>query len=451
VKNQSKTLIFYLGFAFILIGSVSAAQVWEQPYDIENDPDIDLLTTSEELDLGTDPNNRDTDGDGLSDGNEVLGKTNPLVKDTDGDGLDDRYEYDNRWHGFDPVSVSIDTDGDGLEDEFEKMIGTNPKNPDSDGDGYGDKFEYDNRVYGWEPTEKNFDDDGDGLTNTLESTIGTDPENKDTDGDSYSDDMEYDLRDEAFGGYDPLSPSFSELRASSAAVSCDPTKRNNESYFPEQYRNYSEYVEEINNLSTDNPNITSLFFINKSWENRPIWALKIAANPNKTKILYVANQHAREIITTDIALEWANWLIDGYRSGDQNATWIVNNREVWIVPMVNPDGHVIVETAYPLHRKNARWYWEYDQNSSPPYRGVDLNRNYDWKWGTIDNSSNSHDPNNRTYIGPFSSSEPEVRAISDFVAGNDFRAGIDWHSFMGGIEAPWFYPGFITSLWQMKN
>jgi len=67
MMNQSKTLIFYLGFAFILIGSVSAAQIWEQPYDIENDPDIDRLTTSEELELGTDPNNRDTDGDGLTD------------------------------------------------------------------------------------------------------------------------------------------------------------------------------------------------------------------------------------------------------------------------------------------------------------------------------------------------------------------------------------------------
>jgi hypothetical protein len=39
MMNQSKILIFYLGFAFILIGQVSAAQIWEQPYDIENDPD----------------------------------------------------------------------------------------------------------------------------------------------------------------------------------------------------------------------------------------------------------------------------------------------------------------------------------------------------------------------------------------------------------------------------
>jgi Bacterial TSP3 repeat len=89
VKNQSKILIFYLGFVFMFTGVVSAAQIWEQPYDIENDPDIDHLTTSEELELGTDPNNRDTDGDGLSDGNEFLAKTNPLVKDTDGDSFDD--------------------------------------------------------------------------------------------------------------------------------------------------------------------------------------------------------------------------------------------------------------------------------------------------------------------------------------------------------------------------
>ena len=67
MMNQNKILIFYLGFAFVLMGSVSAAQIWELSYDIENDPDIDHLTTSEELELGTDPNNRDTDGDGLED------------------------------------------------------------------------------------------------------------------------------------------------------------------------------------------------------------------------------------------------------------------------------------------------------------------------------------------------------------------------------------------------
>jgi hypothetical protein len=90
------------------------------------DPDNDGLTNLQEYQLGTDPNNSDTDGDGLSDGDEVNKyHTDPLNPDTDGDGLSDGQEVKL---GTNPLNP--DTDGDGIPDGIEVKLGTNPLVPD---------------------------------------------------------------------------------------------------------------------------------------------------------------------------------------------------------------------------------------------------------------------------------------------------------------------------------
>ena len=97
------------------------------------------LTNAEERDLGTAPNNADTDADGLADGVEVnVHGTDPNAADTDGDGLTDSAEVNT--HGTNPLAV--DSDGDGLRDSDEINIhGTDPTNPDTDGDGTVDGAE----------------------------------------------------------------------------------------------------------------------------------------------------------------------------------------------------------------------------------------------------------------------------------------------------------------------
>ncbi|MDP4117226.1 MAG: binary toxin-like calcium binding domain-containing protein, partial [Bacteroidota bacterium] len=148
------------------------------PKDIDNDG----LTNDEEEQLGTDPRNPDTDGDGLTDGQEVkLYHTDPLKADTDGDGLSD-YDEIMKYH-TDPLKA--DTDGDGLNDGDEVMkYKTDPLKADTDGDGLNDGDEV--MKYRTDPLK--VDTDGDGLSDYNEiMKYHTDPLNADTDGDGLKD------------------------------------------------------------------------------------------------------------------------------------------------------------------------------------------------------------------------------------------------------------------------
>jgi hypothetical protein len=120
----------------------------------QQDTDGDGLINQRELELGTDPNNADTDNDGLLDGMEVyqLG-TNPLNPDSDGDALIDGIEVQLKLNPLNP-----DTDSDGLKDGDEVSLGTDPLKPDTDSDGLVDGKENQNC-----PNYLNPDTDGDGI------------------------------------------------------------------------------------------------------------------------------------------------------------------------------------------------------------------------------------------------------------------------------------------------
>src|SRR5438309_539234 len=114
---------------------------------------------------------------------------------------------------------------------------------------------------------------------------------------------------------------------------------------------------------------------------------------------YDAGIHAREIATPEIAMRFISWLLDNYNT-NADAHWLVDWHDIWVMPMLNPDGHHIVEAGGGgnnpyLQRKNAD-----NVNSCSTFLqfGTDLNRNYPFKWGCCGGSSGS--ACGETYRGP---------------------------------------------------
>ncbi len=147
-----------------------------------HDNDMDGLLRKDEEQLGTDPLNPDSDGDGLNDGEEVNQyKTNPLNPDTDGDSLKDGEEIQT--YKTDPLNK--DTDGDKLNDGDElKTHKSDPLKSDTDNDGLSDYDELTSHKTNYLKA----DTDGDGLSDGSEiNTYKSNPLKADSDGDTLGD------------------------------------------------------------------------------------------------------------------------------------------------------------------------------------------------------------------------------------------------------------------------
>jgi carboxypeptidase T len=182
--------------------------------------------------------------------------------------------------------------------------------------------------------------------------------------------------------------------------------------YDSDFHSLAEMVAEIQDVETAHPDIVDVFSIGKSHGNRNIWAAKISDNvaddEQEAEVLFDALHHAREHFTVEQALYLFNLLVDGYGQDDRITT-LVDNREIWIVFALNPDGF-----EYDLGGNPYR-AWRKNRQPTPGTTrvGTDLNRNYDYRWGCCGGSSGSAAA--ITYRGwrPFSA--PETRALRDFV------------------------------------
>jgi hypothetical protein len=201
------------------------------------------------------------------------------------------------------------------------------------------------------------------------------------------------------------------------------------------YHTYQELSEELAALAESYPDILRLTSIGRSIEGREIWAVKLSDNPgleeaDEAEVLFTAAIHAREIITPEILLDFIHHLTTLYGQ-DSLLTRLVNERQIWLIPMLNPDGHVRVENGDLWYRKNCRV-------NADRSVGVDLNRNFGFKWG-YDNYGSSPIPKSETYRGSGPFSEPETAALRDFAAAHRFSAVINYHSYSQLILFPWSY------------
>ena len=180
------------------------------------------------------------------------------------------------------------------------------------------------------------------------------------------------------------------------------------------------------------PNLVEKVDIGDSWcKTRPgqctlptlnngsdLWVMRITnrgITGPKPVFWFDAGIHSREVATPEVAMRFIRYLLDGYNT-DADARWLVDYQDIWVMPIFNPDGRFIIEAgasseAPYFQRKNA----DLDDGCSmwPPREvvqfGVDLNRNFPFKWGCCGGSTLL--ACEQTYRGPAESSEEETAAV----------------------------------------
>jgi carboxypeptidase T len=222
------------------------------------------------------------------------------------------------------------------------------------------------------------------------------------------------------------------------------------------YFTYQEMLDQLDlmkslypNLITDKENI-STFLTEGEPDNAttpPIggngikW-VKISDNPENSsegeaQILYTAVHHAREPTSLSQLIFYMWYLLENYDT-DYEIKNIVDNTELYFIPVVNPDGYLYNEKTDP----NGGGFWRKNRKNGT---GVDNNRNYDYY---IDGDSNngiwsgegtSSDPTSNIYHGEAPFSEIENQAVKWFCEEHDFVMAFNNHSYGNLLLYPYGY------------
>jgi carboxypeptidase T len=203
-----------------------------------------------------------------------------------------------------------------------------------------------------------------------------------------------------------------------------------------RFHDFAEMTAALTDLGSRHADLAKVVSIGKSLEGRDIWAIHINSNPealasgrsNKPGVIFMGNHHAREHLSAEIPLMLAQHLLAN--KAESSVRSMLDTRDIWIIPMVNPDGVEwdIASTRYRMWRKNRR-------NNGDGTYGVDLNRNYGFKWGT---GGSSKDPSSDVYMGKTPFSEPETQVIRDFVSSqSNAKVLLSFHTFSELVLYPW--------------
>jgi carboxypeptidase T len=239
------------------------------------------------------------------------------------------------------------------------------------------------------------------------------------------------------------------------------------------YYNYEKMYDLLFDLEKNYSEIMSLTSIGKTYQGRDILLVKISDNVNinedEPKVLFMGAHHGNEKPSYEILIYFIKYVLETYEIENSNNTperllnedliynldnqaeglvdkdlsvkrvrEIVNNTEIFIIPMVNPDG---VEAN---SRKNCvPNHGPFGLNKEITSYGVNLNRNYGYDWilyklfpfrfnffiNAVDSSFN--------YRGPYPFSENETKAIKNFVESQEIKISLSYHTYGEVIFYPW--------------
>lgn len=230
----------------------------------------------------------------------------------------------------------------------------------------------------------------------------------------------------------------------------------------QSYRVLSEYYADMDRLVTLRPDLVKPFVLDDplTHEGREIRGLVIGAgvetadSDGRAQAMMCGLHHAREWPSGELTIMFAEALVEGYSDGDPEIVALLDQLCVFVIPVSNPDGFVrsretvpyVEEAAFvegwtlyaqegPYHRKNLLKSLGLP-GPYEPQQGVDINRNYPYRWGGVGASGSS---TSQTYYGPGPGSEPEIEALAGFFRGTQILTAISNHTSGDLVLRPWGY------------
>ncbi|XP_026827132.1 carboxypeptidase B isoform X2 [Ooceraea biroi] len=225
-----------------------------------------------------------------------------------------------------------------------------------------------------------------------------------------------------------------------------------------RYHRYGDIMRYLEHLAFNYPKLVELVTIGHSYEGQPIKMAKVSTgshkNGDKKPAIWIdAGMHGREWISTAVATYILNQLVE------RNSTYskLLDMSDWMILPVANPDGYEYSHIGDRFWRKTrsnhaesqtdsrytpsnflqfvthyTRWLWT-------KCEGVDPNRNFAYHWGEENEGGASSDPCHETYSGPFAFSEPETKAMADYILANKqhIRMYLTLHSYSQMWLVPW--------------
>jgi len=157
------------------------------------------------------------------------------------------------------------------------------------------------------------------------------------------------------------------------------------------------------------PAIAEFHVTGQSVQGRDIFALRISDNvsveEDEPEVVFWANIHGDEPASGEIAYRWAMEVLDGY-GVDAALTGYVDDLEIWVIPLLNPDGH--------------------ENGTRENFNGVDLNRDFGWNWDGWGGSTAAY-------------SQPETRSLQEFCLEENVSLSATLHSSGNILLYPWCY------------
>ena len=197
----------------------------------------------------------------------------------------------------------------------------------------------------------------------------------------------------------------------------------------------------LRSLAQRHTDVARVEVIGRSLQGRPLLALVVSDGATDPEPAFLLNgaHHGSELMSVDSVVAAAQWLLEN-RATNKDAARIVHDSEVWCVPLVNPDGlAAFFDHSARAGRKNGR---DVDGNGRvDPWDGVDLNRNYPFKWGSLGERASRRWPLHRFFRGSTAGSEPEAQAMMAIARNRRFVAAISFHTLSTVLLAPYTVRG----------